>query len=128
MSAANAAAKKRRAPTSVIEYNTSIPPPRVPQPPAGLTIYEVVALFDKRIGALEKTISEFMNAPVDDTDEPPSESESEVYGLIKSVELDVDELKSTVMSLQKYTLSVNHMLLENSGVIIPPPTIPTPST
>lgn len=147
MSAANSAAKKRRA--GVVETPTANPNPNQnvggatpPTPPAsGLTIHQVVALFDKRLLTLEKTVTEFIQAYMTEEEEDTegggnagaaaaqeaiqaaaqaatqaSKDMIDEFGArFEILAEEIDNLKNTVMILQTYTLSVNKMLLESNG-------------
>lgn len=147
MSAANSAAKKRRA--GVTETpNTNVAPPNAnvgpgpvpgpgpgPGPVQGLTIQQVVTLFDKRLLTLEKTVAEFIQAYMTEDQEEAGDGAAqeaiqaaaqaatqaskdmmdEFGARFEILAEEIDNLKNTVMTLQTYTLSVNKMLLESNG-------------
>ena len=146
MSSANAAAKKRRA--GVIDTAPPSPPQQnIPnngqnqQPASGLTIYQVVALFDKRLIVLEKTVADFIKTYTEEIgDEDVESHEASGASIKEAIEVatqaaseaskemidefgarfeilaeEIDSLKNTVMTLQTYTMSVNKMLLESNG-------------
>ena len=138
MSAANSAAKKRRAPPS-------IEPPRVggggpggmgpggmggpgagvggPAPTTGLTLPQVIALIDKRLVNLE-TITKDKILSGDGAEEDGEEGSAGMGGGVDPAVLDefnarfeimaeeIANIKSIVLSLQSYTMNVNKMLLE----------------
>ena len=107
MSAANNAAKKRRA-GIIVETPQQVQQP-APQP-SGLTIYQVVALFDKRLTTLEKSFSEESAIP----SVPTSIDHEEFSSRFDILAQEIDSLKQTVMALQTYTMSVTKLLLESN--------------
>ena len=136
MSAANSAAKKRRA-GFVDAPVPPPPPPPQPQQSAGLTIHQVVNLFDKRLNVLEKTVADFVSTYMEDRNEiiesenggegNRTQEEMEAAATSSKEMMDefgarfeilveeIDTLKNTIITLQTYTLSVNKMLLESNG-------------
>jgi len=122
-----AAAKKRRAGVTV---STPIPDaPRLSngglaspqQPTQGLTLPQVIALFDSRINKVEK----FMNDELSNSQEF-NNSNREIETLPSNISEILDDfqqkfvilageinsLKDTVLKLQSYTMDVNKILLE----------------
>ena len=135
MSAANSAAKKRRA--GIVDTpitNTLTPPPPAPAN-TGLTIHQVVNLFDKRLNVLEKTVADFIKSYTEDTStsedvvghssvteetmqamaDSSKEMIDEFGARFEILAEEIDSMKNTVMTLQTYTLTVNKMLLESNG-------------
>jgi hypothetical protein len=141
--AANAAAKKRRA--GVVD-SAPPPPPQSTQPQkqtTGLTIFQVVAVFDQRITALEKAFAEFLETnsnkntntntvpedvnTIDQNNAPVTSNElnEEFSARYEMLAEEIDSIKGTVLNLQTYTMSVNRMLLESnemfSSTLFPTP-------
>jgi hypothetical protein len=127
MSASLAAARKRRGvaiqePPSVMQTQ----PPA--QPPAGLTLPQVIALVDTRLIKLEKFMKDTLETglPVADSERSVSFAQDAVTGEETSVAEvlqeyenrfmllaeEIGQLKDTLMKLQTYTMDVNKMLLE----------------
>jgi len=123
-----AAAKKRRAnlssplPDAPRLSNGGLASPQQPQQPTqGLTLQQVIALFDSRINKVEK----FMNDGVSSNQEF-NNSNREVEPLPSNITEILDDfqqkfiilageinsLKDTVLKLQSYTMDVNKILLE----------------
>ena len=127
-----ASAKRRRAGITTVDpqnpstsTKTNTPETNTSQSTTGLTIHQVVALFDKRITLLEKTIATFMSATTDETtsfntatcsnnttNQDPNVVE-EMQTNILFLNSEIQTLKSTIIELQTYTTSVNKKLLEN---------------
>ena len=125
-----AAAKKRRA---GVTTPTPMPTPDVPRLPngglatppqqkaQGLTLQQVIALFDSRINKVEKAINEGIqtNQPFDNSREmealPTNITEILDDFQQKFVILagEINSLKDTVLKLQTYTMEVNKVLLED---------------
>ena len=122
MSAALAAARKRRAPTAAV--NEPIAPQNVaPTQPAttGLTLPQVIAVVDRRLIALEQYVKTQKEA-----DAKPSSQVSVSGGSIQEMASVVEEfnsryailaeeienLKNIVLNLQSYTMEVNKTLME----------------
>lgn len=129
MSAANSAAKKRRAPGGGVE----VPPlPQVnssstPNQPAGYTIQQIFSIIDKRLSNLEKSVTDIAESKDEEgADDEAKEEDPNKLQFTKEIMDDfnakfeffadeLENLKNTVMTLQTYTLSVNKMLLESNG-------------
>lgn len=163
MNALNAA-KRRRAgittnePTNSTKGSTNQPANTLQKSSStGLTIHQVVALFDKRILTLESTIATFMSASedsesqnttspeitelasaiekltrdVDALNTKPASKEKVIEPLhstkdietlkstIATLSVELDSMKSILLELQMYTMSVNKKLLEgiSDGVL-----------
>ena len=124
MSAANSAAKKRRAPPST----EPIRPPmsNIPgKPPgqsngsssSGLTLPQVIALIDTRLVRLEtvtKTIMDSSNSETTDKsmDAISPEIMEEFNTRFEIIAEEVANIKNIVLNLQSYTMNVNNMLLQ----------------
>lgn len=130
MSAANAAARKRRAPNAMVDPPRP-PTPTTPQPStAGLTLQQVIALIDKRLITLENHVKEQATNP-----QPKSNDGNQVnhqlameQQLFFSQQLaeiteefnsrysilaeEIDNMKNMLLKLQSYTMEVNKTLLE----------------
>uniref|UniRef100_A0A6C0ICX7 Uncharacterized protein n=1 Tax=viral metagenome TaxID=1070528 RepID=A0A6C0ICX7_9ZZZZ len=118
MSAANSAAKKRRAPPSTepIRPQTSISAPAT-NPNVGLTLPQVISLIDKRLVHLEtlskETVSDTSNGEVESEREHISpEILDEFNARFEIMAEEIANLKNIVMNLQMYTMEVNKQLLE----------------
>lgn len=127
MSASLAAARKRRG--VAIQEPPSVTQPQSPaQPPAGLTLPQVIALVDKRLTTLETFMKEQKENPVAvqenvqqssvqllNNDVIKLEIEAMAEEFNNRYELLVTELqtvKDIVMKLQSYTMDVNKTLME----------------
>jgi hypothetical protein len=128
MSAANAAAKKRRSvipSSSSIEQSFSLPPPQQPQSNASFTLPQVIAIVDNRLVNLEKGMNEIKQSTTDaiksletqmsvivqnetqrQVEEPVvNESENELFVQVELLKTEFTELKNIVLKLQSYTLN-----------------------
>ena len=121
MSAANAAAKKRRA-----NLGSSNPPP-IPQPmstqssndksKSGLTLPQVIALVDSRLTKLEDVMQKQPKHTTSSSSDTVSEEAlkpilQEYDHRFTMLATQVNDLKEIVMKLQSYTMDVNKTLLE----------------
>jgi hypothetical protein len=118
MSAANSAAKKRRAPPSTepIRPQASMSAPAT-NPNVGLTLPQVISLIDKRLVHLEtlskETVSDTSNGEVESEREHISpEILDEFNARFEIMAEEIANLKNIVMNLQMYTMEVNKQLLE----------------
>jgi len=108
------------------------PPQNTPQPvpqTTGLTLPQVIALIDTRLVKLEKFMNESpSNNPMVQTAgsstipegdyvtaDELAESVSEFDGRFQMLATEIANLKDVVLSLQKYTMDVNRMLLETQS-------------
>ena len=126
MSAANSAAKKRRAPPST----EPIRPPmsNIPgKPPgqsngsssSGLTLPQVIALIDTRLVRLEtvtKTLTDSSNSETTASDKSMEAISPEIMEEFNTrfeiIAEEVANIKNIVLNLQSYTMNVNKMLLQ----------------
>jgi hypothetical protein len=137
-----AAAKRRRAipqsePTNAFspQNQPQAPRPGQPQsagsPATGLTLPQVIALIDNRLVALERFMNETKTNPVPNTQllksssstpiqeeeyatsEELAENIMEFDNRFQILATEIGNLKDIVLSLQKYTMDVNKMLLES---------------
>ena len=137
MSAANSAAKKRRAGVIDTPQPTTAAAAAPSPVSSGLTIHQVVALFDKRLSILEKTVTDFIQTYTEEVDDDvvtggsgsstvtqeaindiatsSKEMMDEFGARFEMLADEIDTMKNTVLTLQTYTLSVNKMLLESNG-------------
>jgi len=131
MSAANAAARKRRAP------NATVDTPRPPNasssqaPATGLTLQQVIALIDKRLIVLEKHVKEQSTNPqpvnnnLGDQVNHQLAMEQQMFFSQQLAEIteefnsrysilaeEIDNMKNMLLKLQSYTMEVNKTLLE----------------
>jgi hypothetical protein len=130
MSAANAAARKRRAPNAMVDPPRPPTPSSTQAPATGLTLQQVIALIDKRLIVLEKHVKEQSVNP-----QPKSNSGDQVnhqlameqqmffsqqladlteefnsrYSILAE---EIDNMKNMMLKLQSYTMEVNKTLLE----------------
>jgi len=105
MSAANSAAKKRRAPQ---EQATSIPQQQQPQQSQnGLTLPQVISLIDQRLIKLES------NGHQESSNEDIEEFEKKFEILAD----EISSLKEIVLSLQSYTMAVNKILFDEKKLV-----------
>jgi hypothetical protein len=115
MSAANSAAKKRRAPTSMEQpQQQQFQPqqqqfqPQQQQQQTGFTLPQVISLLDSRLSNLEKNIPLTSSTSSDMTPEYIEEFETRFEILAE----EISSLKQIVLSLQSYTMDVNKILME----------------
>jgi hypothetical protein len=130
MSASLAAARKRRGVALPDPPVTPLQSQQGPQPPAGLTLPQVIALVDKRLITLESFMKEQKENPVQaqpSVTQPSSNMqllENEVlkteienmatefndrYELLAT---EIQSMKDIVIKLQSYTMEVNKTLME----------------
>ncbi len=134
MSAANAAARKRRAPNAMVDPPRPPTPSSSQTPSAGLTLQQVIALIDKRLIVLENHVKEQSANP-----QPPVTTnnnsgdqinhklaiEQQMFFSQQLAELteefnsrysilaeEIDNMKNMLLKLQSYTMEVNKTLLE----------------
>jgi hypothetical protein len=123
MSAANSAAKKRRAPPSMEPPRPSTPmmnnsAPQQPTSTAGMTLPQVIALIDKRLVNLETITKEKLFDGTDDsvsmenTSSFSKEILDEFNSRFEIMAEEIANIKNIVLSLQSYTMDVNKMLLD----------------
>ena len=129
MSAANAAARKRRAPNAMVD--SPRPPTPTQQPAAaGLTLQQVIALIDKRLITLENHVKEqTANPPPKSNDgnqvnhqlameqqlffsQQLAEITEEFNSRYSILAEEIDNMKNMLLKLQTYTMEVNKTLLE----------------
>ncbi len=128
MSAANAAARKRRA-----GIDTPIVPAQArPQQSAGLTLPQVIALVDSRLITLETFMketketsikSQVNNAPVAAAAAPAAKEAldsmaDEFNERFTMLATEIADLKDIVIKLQSYTMEVNKVLMEERMNVI----------
>ena len=115
MSGALAAAKKRRAPPeNLVKPNSQQGQPAQNQAPAGLTLPQVIAVIDKRLTTLEVFARESKSAPTmipqnvqQANNSGFSEEDREEYeNRFNILAEEFAELKTTIMGLQSYVMSV----------------------
>ena len=125
MSSANAAAKKRRAPTSSEPIPTRPGTPSAQTGPnpnisnTGLTLPQVISLVDRRLTTLET----FMNTTtannsstgagtVSASKEVDSEQLEDFNSRFDVLADEIANMKNIVLSLQSYTMDINKVLME----------------
>jgi hypothetical protein len=123
MSAANSAAKKRRAPPSTEPIRPAMSNMQgQPQqqsngnPSSGLTLPQVIALIDNRLVRLEtttKTLAESSNVESETSVSAISPEVLEEFNTrFEIIAEEVANIKNIVLNLQSYTMNVNKMLLD----------------
>ena len=120
MSAANSAAKKRRAPPSTEPIRPPVPGRPSSQsngnPSSGLTLPQVIALIDTRLVRLEtttKTLAESSNGESESSASAISPEVLEEFNTrFEIIAEEVANIKNIVLNLQSYTMNVNKMLLD----------------
>jgi len=130
MSAANAAARKRRAAPdnnpSVMSrpanFNSSQSAAPAAPPATGLTLPQVIALIDTRLVKLETFAKESANAVTSSPINQPANRELEITNndvVFQEVDrrfeilaTEINNLKDMLLKLQAYTMDVNKMLME----------------
>jgi hypothetical protein len=120
MSAANSAAKKRRAPPSTEPIRPPVPGRPSTQsngnPSSGLTLPQVIALIDTRLVRLEtttKTLAESSNGESGSSASAISPEVLEEFNTrFEIIAEEVANIKNIVLNLQSYTMNVNKMLLD----------------
>jgi len=120
MSAAIAAARKRRAPASAqttesasLQTNTQ----SANTQPSGLTLPQVIALVDRRLIALEQHMKTQQETPAQKNETVESTANLDViveefnsrYAILAE---EIENIKNIVLNLQSYTMEVNKTLLE----------------
>ena len=126
-----ALARKRRANMSTsndganVNPNGMVPEPPTTQPKTSMTIPQVLSVFEKRIMDIEKRIE---NQSLDKQEKVVEKSDSEMSEHMKQV-IDeyeerfemlltqINQMKEMLSSLQMYTMEVNKILLERSGIL-----------
>ena len=126
MSAANAAAKKRRAPPENLARPTTQPiPTQMSAQPAGLTLPQVISVIDKRLTTLEafskemKTSQSHMTiipqnmqqSGTSFTDEDRDEYDSR-FNLLAE---EIANIKNMLIGLQSYTMTVTKTFMEQNS-------------
>ena len=122
MSQGLAAARKRRAPTSVLPSN---PPPtptsgqqvQPPNPAVGLTLPQVIALVDQRLVVVETFMKNAQQGGIVSSSNASENVETnsvleEINSRYDLLAEEVINLKNIVLSLQSYTMEVNKTLME----------------
>jgi len=118
MSAANAAARKRRAPVEVPQQIRSAPQQTQAPPATGLTLPQVIAVIDSRLTQLEKFAKEQTNNV--QTNTPTNDLQitnndvflQELEGRFEVLVEEIQNLKDMLLKLQSYTMDVNKTLME----------------
>lgn len=125
MSAANSAAKKRRAPPSTEPIRPTMsnipgkPPGQSNGSSSGLTLPQVIALIDTRLVRLEtvtKTLTDSSNSETTASDKSMEAISPEIMEEFNTrfeiIAEEVANIKNIVLNLQSYTMNVNKMLLQ----------------
>ena len=133
MSKSNASAKNRRAfisPPLQNQSNTITQPSNAPSnSTTGLTLQQVISLFDRRIVNLESLAKESsqkvafqQDVPAESSDESSVDNLSEIIDEFNSrFELfaqEIGTMKDALLKLQTYTMDVNKTLLEERGQLL----------
>lgn len=122
MSQGIAAARKRRAPASVLPSN---PPPapsivqqQLPNPAVGLTLPQVIALVDQRLVIVENFMRTMQQSGKTSSTDALNEVNvdnsvlDEINSRYDLLAEEVINLKNIVLNLQSYTMEVNKTLME----------------
>lgn len=123
MSSANAAAKKRRAPTSSEPIPTRPGTPSAQTGPnpnisnTGLTLPQVISLVDRRLTTLETfmnttTANNTSAGTVSASKEVDSEQLEDFNSRFDVLADEIANMKNIVLSLQSYTMDINKVLME----------------
>lgn len=123
MSSANAAAKKRRAPTSSEPIPTRPGTPSAQTGPnpnisnTGLTLPQVISLVDRRLTTLETfmnttTANNTSAGTVSASKEVDSEQLEDFNSRFDVLAEEIANMKNIVLSLQSYTMDINKVLME----------------
>lgn len=125
MSAANAAARKRRAPIEAAQRSgpTNSFQSSIDQQsrPAGLTLPQVISVIDARLINLENYVKDAkdtkstMNIPVNNNDISITGNDvfmQELEGRFEVLVEEINNLKDMLLKLQSYTMDVNKTLME----------------
>ena len=123
MSSANAAAKKRRAPTSSEPIPTRPGTPSAQTGPnpnisnTGLTLPQVISLVDRRLTTLETfmnttTANNTSAGAVSASKEVDSEQLEDFNSRFDVLADEIANMKNIVLSLQSYTMDINKVLME----------------
>jgi hypothetical protein len=131
MSAANAAARKRRAapdnqapsvvsrPSQFGSQNNNINPPTAPS--SGLTLPQVIALVDTRLVKLEKFMKDSSSQNISNPNQPKNRELEitnndivfqEVDRRFEILATEINNLKDMMLKLQTFTMEVNKTLME----------------
>jgi hypothetical protein len=113
MSAANSAARKRRAqepPSLPQPIQSRVLPNQQQQQSSGLTLPQVIGLIDSRLTKLELITS--TNTIVDSNDQLNQENTEEFETRFDILAEEISNLKQIVLSLQSYTMDVNKILFD----------------
>jgi len=118
MSAANAAARKRRAPVEIPQQIRSAPQQTQAPPATGLTLPQVIAVIDSRLTQLEKFAKEHTTDA--ETNQPANDLQitnndvflQELEGRFEVLVDEIQNLKDMLLKLQSYTMDVNKTLME----------------
>jgi hypothetical protein len=129
MSTSLASAKKRRA-------NISEPQPQQfrqqqqqqqqQQPGVGLTLQQVIKLVDTRLTTLEKIVSDQKNGAAEETE--TGDWIEEFNKRTEIIAIEMDNIKSTLLQLQTFTMEVNKKMFEKLEALTVPVPTPAPVT
>lgn len=123
MSAAIAAARKRRAPASAQTTESaslqSVNTQSANTQPSGLTLPQVIALVDRRLIALEQHVKTQQETPAQKNETVVVESTANLDAIVEEFNSrytilaeEIENIKNIVLNLQSYTMEVNKTLLE----------------
>lgn len=138
MSKANASAKQRRAFVNTPIQPSVAPSPSTPSSTQGLTLQQVISLFDRRIVNLESIVKEidttrkvtFEDEVVPATNDSISNLPDIINEFNSRFEMfaqEIGDMKDALLKLQTYTMEVNKMLLEERSKTIAPPDLGGPA-
>ena len=120
MSAANAAAKKRRAPPENLVKTPTVQPTNQSTSPVGLTLPQVISVIDKRLTNLETFVQESKSTLITQNIQRSSsiftdEDKSEYDNRFNLLAEEIANIKNTIMGLQSYTMSVTKTFMEDKS-------------
>ena len=126
MSGALAAAKKRRAPPENLVKPNSSQVQAQAQAQAGLTLPQVIAVIDKRLTTLEVFARESKSAPTmipQNVQQPNNsvfteEDHEEYENRFNILAEEIADLKTTIMGLQSYVMSVTKTFMADKSVSV----------
>jgi hypothetical protein len=125
MSTSLASAKKRRANISEPQPQQfrQQPQQQQQQPGVGLTLQQVIKLVDTRLTTLEKIVSDQKNGAAEETE--TGDWIEEFNKRTEIIAIEMDNIKSTVLQLQTFTMEVNKKMFEKLEALTA--AVPTPA-
>ena len=124
MSTSLASAKKRRANISEPQPQQfrQQPQQQQQQPGVGLTLQQVIKLVDTRLTTLEKIVSDQKNGAAEETE--TGDWIEEFNKRTEIIAIEMDNIKSTLLQLQTFTMEVNKKMFEKLEALTAPASAP----